>query len=94
MSSRKDITTPVVTRNVARDKHCSNLMGDQVEIIKRCPDCNEVKPIVEFYSAARRVSKSCNDTRNICVECWDKESKMYRLKREGKIPYIGGKLPI
>jgi superfamily II helicase len=92
--SKREGRTPVVTRETARDKYCNNIFGKRVEVVKRCKSCGTVEPIVEFYSAQKSKAKNPNDTRSICVKCWDEESKINRLKREGKLPFNGATLPI
>jgi hypothetical protein len=84
---------PVVTRETARDKIVSTLYGNK-EAVKRCECCGKVKLLVEFYRAAKRDSKTCNDTRDKCIVCWDEESRRNRLNKKERSNCDGNSLPI
>jgi hypothetical protein len=90
--SKREGKPPVVTRETAKDKYTSTLYGRK-ESVKRCISCGTVKNIVEFYRAAKRDSKSCNDTRDKCITCWDEETLTNRMRSRG-IQHNGVKLPI
>jgi hypothetical protein len=90
--SKREGKPPVVTRETARDKYVATLYGRK-EAVKRCASCDTVKNIVEFYRAAKRDSKSCNDTRDKCIVCWDEETATNRtMSRDSQCNAV--KLPI
>jgi hypothetical protein len=56
--------TPKETRN-------KTIFGETIVKVKRCNSCKNYLPVVDFYMESKSKSKFPDQTRNICISCYD-----------------------
>jgi hypothetical protein len=71
-------TPGIHSRILVSDIIVSTLDGSQIPNRKICKRCEILYPISAFYRESKPKRKHVNSTRDICVDCWNKEAAARR----------------